>query len=58
MNCSAELVLDFLQRTLGIRGRGHNHHADYFVTFFSARKPSTTGISAFGRTSQVCRPET
>src|SRR6476661_2724089 len=39
MNCAAEPMLDFLQRTLGFRGPRHNHHADYLLTFFPARQP-------------------
>ncbi len=33
----AEPVLDFLQRTLGIRGVSHNHHAGLFALFLRRR---------------------
>jgi hypothetical protein len=36
MNGDAELVPDFLQGTLGIRGCCHNHHAEEVEKFFGA----------------------
>ena len=34
MNHEAEPMPDFLQRTLGKRARGHNHHAAQIAVFF------------------------